>query len=256
LSFDNNDFQRFPVSPSEYEDPNGDSKFPNENFQRRKLSFFTLAVLLLFFPLLSLPIAGNYQEGMELLADSPIAFIYLPTMVTHWLIFLLIFLTVRHENTGLRGLGFKRIRLLDILWAGAFLLVSNLILSLLSLGLEQFGLGIPGEIELMLPDTGAERIVWVFLSLTAGICEETAFRGYLITRLKLFGKSKSWIIPLIISSLVFGIGHTYQGVGGFIMISIYGLMFGILYIKTGSIWPCVIAHFFQDFSALFFPFQN
>lgn len=256
MSFDNNDFQRFPVSPSEHEPQSGESKFPNENFQRRILSFLTLAILLLFFPLLSIPFAGDYQEALTLLADSPIAFIYIPTMVTHWLLFLLVFLTVRHEKTGLRGLGFKNIRLLDLLWAVAFLLASNLILTLLSLGLEQFGLGIPGEIELMLPDTGAERIVWVFLSLTAGICEETAFRGYLITRLKLFGHSKSWIVPVVVSSLAFGMGHTYQGVGGFIMISIYGMMFGILYIKTGSIWPCVIAHFFQDFSALFFPFQN
>ncbi len=256
MSFDENNFERFPVSTPGIERPVDESKFPNDNFAKKKLSYFTLAFLLIVFPVLSMSLMGDPKEALELLADSPIALIYLPTMITHWLIFLLIFLTTRSENTGLAGLGFKRIRLLDVLWAVAFLLVSNLILSLLSLLLGKFGLGIPGEIELILPETATERIVWVFLSLTAGICEETAFRGYLLTRLKIFGRTKGWLIPIFVSSLVFGMGHTYQGTGGFILITIYGMMFGLLYIKTGSIWPCIIAHFFQDFSALFFPFQK
>jgi membrane protease YdiL (CAAX protease family) len=255
LSFDDNNFQRFSAPPPEFEPPVVDSKFANENFQRKKLSYFTLAILLLVFPLLSMSIMGDPKEALKLLATSPIALIYLPTMVTHWLIFLLVYLTTRYEKTGLRGLGFKRIRLLDVFWAGAFLLVANLLLSMLALGLEKIGLGIPGEVELILPQTGAERIVWVFLSLTAGICEETAFRGYLITRLKLFSRSKRWIVPVLISSLAFGMGHTYQGIGGFITITVYGMMFGVLYVRTGSIWPGIMAHFFQDFSAAFFPFQ-
>jgi len=256
LNFDENNFERYPISTPGIEPPDGESKFPNEKFSKKKLSYFTLAFLLLVFPLLSMSLVGDPEKALELLADSPIAFIYLPTMITHWLIFLLVFLTTRYENTGLRGLGFKRIRLLDIFWAFAFLLVSNLLLSLISLLLGKMNLAIPGEIELILPKSGTERIIWVFLSLTAGICEETAFRGYLITRLKLFSRIKGWIFPILASSLAFGMGHTYQGAGGFILISIYGIMFGVLYVKTGSIWPGIIAHFFQDFSALFFPFQN
>ncbi len=256
MSFDENNFQRFPVSTPGTERPNGESKFPNDNFERKKLSYITLAFLLIVFPVLSMPLTGDYDKAMEFISNAPIALIYLPTMIAHWLIFLLIYLTTRHENTGLRGLGFKRIRLIDFFWAVAFLLVSNLTLSLIALLLGKIGITPPGEIEWMLPETGAERIVWVFLSITAGICEETAFRGYLITRLKIFGRTKGWLIPILVSSLAFGMGHTYQGTGGFILITIYGMLFGLLYIRTGSIWPCIIAHFFQDFSALFFPFQN
>jgi uncharacterized protein len=256
LSFDNNDFQSPSVPPPEYQPPAGDSKFPNENFQTKTLSYITLVVLLLVVPVLSMTAIDDPKKVLKLLAGSPIALIYIPTMVTHWLIFLLVYLTTRYEKTGLRGLGFKRIRLLDLLWAGAFLLVANLVLAMLSLALEKIGLGIPVEVELILPQTGAQRIVWVFLSITAGICEETAFRGYLITRLKILNRTKSWVVPILISSLAFGIGHSYQGVGGFIAITVYGMMFGILYVKTGTIWPGIIAHFFQDFSAAFFPFQN
>ena len=66
-------------------------------------------------------------------------------------------------------------------------------------------------------------------------------------------RSFVWLIPVILSAVVFGACHAYQGLPGFILLSIYGAMFSILYIRTKSIWPCIIAHFFQDFSALFFP---
>jgi len=253
---DENNFERIPVSEVDIGQSERESKFPVDNFRKSRLSYFTLAFLLIVFPVMSMSLIGDPAEALELLADSPIALIYLPTIITHWLIFLLIFLTTRLEKTGLPGLGFTKIRLIHLLWAIAFLLVSNLVLSLLTLLLDAVGLSIPVEIELILPETGTERIVWVLLSLTAGICEETAFRGYLITRLKIFGRTKGWLIPVLLSSLVFGMGHTYQGGGGFILISIYGIMFGLLYLKTGSLWPCIIAHFFQDFSALFFPYQR
>ncbi|HWR82135.1 MAG TPA: CPBP family intramembrane glutamic endopeptidase, partial [Candidatus Deferrimicrobium sp.] len=87
----------------------------------------------------------------------------------------------------------------------------------------------------------------------AGVCEETAFRGYLMTRLRLLGRFRSWAIPTVISAVAFGICHAYQGLPGFIVITAYGVMLSILYIRTGSLWPPIIAHFFQDFAALFVP---
>jgi membrane protease YdiL (CAAX protease family) len=201
-------------------------------------------------------VIGDPSAALKKLADSPIYLIYIPTIVTHWLIFLLIFLTTYREQTGLVGIGFRKIRLIDFFWALAFLLASNLLLSLISVLLKLINLEIPGELELILPKTGAERILWVFLSITAAICEETAFRGYLITRIKIFGGTKGWVLPVILASLAFGSGHAYQGIGGFILIFFYGAMFAILFLYTGTLWPAVIAHFFQDFSALFFPFQR
>ncbi|SYZ72713.1 putative Abortive infection protein [Candidatus Zixiibacteriota bacterium] len=225
-------------------------------FRRSRLSYLTLFFLLLLWPAVSLLTTGDPAEALKILSASPIFFIYLPTMVIQWMVFLLVFLTTYREGTGLAGIGFGRFRLLYLFWGIAFLLVSNLLLSLISLLLTALGLTIPGELELILPKTGAERIIWAFLAATAAICEESAFRGYLITRIKILSGLKSWVIPIILSSLAFGSGHAYQGVGGFILISIYGSMFALLFLKTKSLWPVVIAHFFQDFSALFFPFQK
>jgi membrane protease YdiL (CAAX protease family) len=216
----------------------------------------TLVFLLVIWPALSIGFIGDPSETLKQLAVSPVLLVYVPTIITQWLLFLLVYLTTIREKSGLKGIGFKRIRGIDFLWALAFLLVSNLILSAISVALGWVGIKIPGELGLILPNTPTERVFWAILSLTAAVCEETAFRGYLLTRLKIFTRSRGWIIPVLIASLAFGTGHTYQGVGGFVLISIYGMMFCLLFIRTGSLWPVVIAHFFQDFSALFWPYPG
>jgi membrane protease YdiL (CAAX protease family) len=226
------------------------------NFRKSRLSYFTLLLLLILWPVFSIAVSGDPTKLLEELSESPIYLVYLPTILIQWLIFFLIYLTVHHEGMGLGSIGYRRIRVIDFFWAMAFLLGSNLVLTLLWFLLSLVNLHIPGEIGLILPSTLMERILWTILALTAGVCEETAFRGYLITRLKIFGKSGGWIIPILASSLAFGSGHLYQGSGGFILITVYGAMFAVLFLKTGSLWPGIIAHSFQDFSALFFPFQR
>ncbi|MCX6826514.1 MAG: hypothetical protein NTV06_04490, partial [candidate division Zixibacteria bacterium] len=99
-----------------------------------------LFFLLILWPVSSIVFVGDPKETLRILSASLIYFVYLPTMVTQWLIFLFIFLTTYRERTGLAGIGFKRIRFLDFLWAIAFLLVANLLLSLLSLFLKTIGL--------------------------------------------------------------------------------------------------------------------
>ena len=99
----------------------------------------------------------------------------------------------------------------------------------------------PGELAFLIPTDPVGRVVWVMVSFTAGFCEEIGFRGYLMTRLRIVGKMKSWVIPAIVSSLVFGICHAYQGIPGLILLSVYGGLFAVLYIRTGRLWPCIIA---------------
>jgi uncharacterized protein len=255
ITSENEDYERIPIEPS---GPPPDMMPAEEPvFRKSRLTYFTLFLLLILWPGSSLIFMDNPLESLKLASVSRIIIIYLPTILIQWLIFALILLTVIREGTGFRDIGFKRIRIIDFFWAIAFLLVSNLILSLLSLLLKATaGLEIPGELELILPQTTAERIVWAILSITAGVCEEAAFRGYLITRIKIVGRFKNWLVPITLASLAFGSGHVYQGAGGFILLSIYGAMFALLYWRTGSLWPPIIAHFFQDFSALFFPFQK
>ncbi len=225
----------------------------NLNFRTSKLTYVSLFFLIIAYPMMSIGFVDDPTQMLKSLNPGTLMFLLISTIIMQWTIFLLLYVSVFRENTGLAGIGLKKIRGVDFLYAIAFLLSANLILTGLAWFLAKIGLPMPGEIGLLIPEDPFGRGVWVAVSFTAGFCEETAFRGYLMTRLRIIGKFPSWIIPTIISAVVFGACHAYQGWPGFIVISTYGLMFSLLYLRTKTLWPLIIAHFFQDFGALFFP---
>ena len=227
----------------------------NQNFKTSWFTWFNLTLLVLAYPAISL--LGFTDDPGELLRDltqGMLIVLLVATIVFQWGIFLINYLGTFLEGTGLRGVGLSSLRLVDFSWALAFLLAVNLlILPLIAWGLNRIGMPLSGDLGLLIPTTPFGKFVWVVVSFTAGFCEEIAFRGYLMTRLRLVGKFRSWLIPSIVSALAFGICHAYQGIPGFIMLSIYGLLFSLLYIRTGRLWPCILAHSVQDVANLFFP---
>jgi len=226
----------------------------NADFQLSRWTFVSLAILLLFYPVISLlGIEEDPGAILRSLNQGALIFLLVATILFQWTIFLFNYVTLYFEKTGLAGVGLGRIRLLDFAWAGAFFLAAWTSLTGLAWLLAQVGLPMPGEISLLIPTTPFGKVIWVLVSFTAGFCEEVAYRGYLMTRLRLLGKFKSWVVPTIVSAVMFGVGHAYQGVPGLIVITAYGVLFSLLYIRTGRLWPCIIAHFFQDFGALFMP---
>jgi len=99
---------------------------------------------------------------------------------------------------------------------------------------------IAGNLRKLIPSTGAERIAVVPLALTAGLCEEFLYRGWL---LNLTGYAlKSVWAGLLISSVFFGLAHLYQGRKGMLGTGILGLVFGLIYIAAGSLVPAQILH--------------
>ncbi len=104
---------------------------------------------------------------------------------------------------------------------------------------------IPAELRFALPVSKKEKRDWKMLSVTAGITEEIQYRGYLFFALPLlFSNISIWIV-LIASSLVFGIGHIYQGKEAYKPL-LAGIYFGFLYIVLGSVIPVIIIHILQD----------
>ena len=47
---------------------------------------------------------------------------------------------------------------------------------------------------------------------------------------------------LVLSSVFFGLGHSYQGKSGAVRTGLVGLVFAILYVVSGSIWLPIIGH--------------
>ena len=86
--------------------------------------------------------------------------------------------------------------------------------------------------------------------ITAGFLEEFLWRGYLMERLIDLLGSKSlltWIFVIILSAVIFGVGHGYQGTMGMLKVGAIGFVFGVSYLVVGrNLWPLVLAHALID----------
>lgn len=94
------------------------------------------------------------------------------------------------------------------------------------------------------------KLLTIFVSLSAGVTEELIFRGYVISRLQLFFK-KSYT-TIIISSILFGILHiSYGTINQVIIPTFMGFVFAIYYQKYRNIKIVIICHFLWDSIILF-----
>jgi membrane protease YdiL (CAAX protease family) len=94
-------------------------------------------------------------------------------------------------------------------------------------------------LEPLVPRTASELGTFMRMSVAAGICEEIFFRGFLIWYVSLF--TPLWA-AMLISSLLFGFGHLYQGSQALLRIGLLGFILAGLYVFTGSLWVPIILH--------------
>lgn len=107
-----------------------------------------------------------------------------------------------------------------------------------------FGVRESPVLEALLPRTGVEKAFFVALSLSAGVCEELVFRGFLIGALEVAASSK-WL-AVALSAGVFGMVHAYQRVAGIVRAGLLGLVLTVPVLGTGSLVPSMLAHFIYD----------
>jgi membrane protease YdiL (CAAX protease family) len=124
----------------------------------------------------------------------------------------------------------------------AFLIVSVMLGSII--GSHAQG-GAPSQaVQYLLPHGHTEIALWILLSVTAGICEEVLFRGYL--QRQFMALTKNAPLGIILSAAVFGMSHAYQGFGRAMQIGLLGVMSGILAHWRKSVRPGMFAHALQD----------
>lgn len=103
------------------------------------------------------------------------------------------------------------------------------------------------ETEIMreiIPDSAGEKLVFCGLSLSAGVFEEIAFRGFLMTAVTV--ASGSLVAGVILSSLAFGLLHAHQDAAGALRAALLGAVLCIPLLVTGSIYPSMAAHALID----------
>ncbi len=225
-------------------------QFWNVNFQVSKMTYFCLAFIFLF---VSQAFFGDTTDLFANMDETIRIFTYIVTIISLWILYGVIYLAVIKEKTTVNSIGLVKLRVLDFARGFAILMALFVIATILTYFMAQLGYVIPGEVEMFLPQELFGKLLWVVMSFTAGFCEEAVFRGYLMTRIRLLGKFNSWTVPVILSSLFFGIPHLYQGLAGVVVITAVGALFAVSYVRYKTIWPAVIAHFFLDFLNLFIP---
>jgi membrane protease YdiL (CAAX protease family) len=90
------------------------------------------------------------------------------------------------------------------------------------------------------PVGGVEIAVFALVSITAGICEEILYRGWLVSFLG--AASGSIWIGMVAAAVLFGFGHAYQGRAGVIGTGILGVLFGAMFVLVRSLAPGEVIH--------------
>jgi membrane protease YdiL (CAAX protease family) len=204
---------------------------------------------LLIAPLLGFSLLGSLKPAHQAFSQHHIRQ-YLATLAWEWILAALVVWGIRMRKIPLRQLlGTRRPALRDwrddIVLAAAFWIASVIVLAAIGTVFKLAHLSTPQkELAQLAPQNAIELLLWILLSISAGICEELVFRGYLLQQFSQAGRNLS--IGVLASSLLFGVAHGYEGASGMIAIAIYGALFCALTIKRGSLRPGMMAHAWHD----------
>ena len=84
-------------------------------------------------------------------------------------------------------------------------------------------------------------IMMVFTSaIVPALCEEFLFRGAILSNLEPYGRGSA----ILFSAFLFGLMH--QNLFQIIYTTVLGVVLGVVYVRTKSLWCCVLIHFFNN----------
>ena len=172
--------------------------------------------------------------------------VYLSVTVMNWLLVLFVWKGVRKRGGSFSSLIGGR-------WGSAWDVLRDLgiaaifwaILLATAWGLHRaLGEGHEKSVDVLLPQTLPEILVWIATSVSAGFCEEYVFRGYV--QLQLLALTRSGAGAVVGQGLVFGLMHAYQGWRPVLVIIGMGILFGMLAAWRKTLRVGMVAHAWQD----------
>jgi hypothetical protein len=218
--------------------------------QGHPIPYWHTALLVIILGVLSL---ANVKSGHGARVGQGHVRIYLATMAYEWAFTGYVWWGLRRAGGSLRELIGGRWQsvedfLLDIAIAvgGWFSILLVIAVAAIAMGMNQ-----PGSIDdarkqigFLAPQSGVEVFLWICLSATAGFCEEVLFRGYLQKQFTRLLRNR-WI-ALVVVSIIFGLGHGYEGSQRMVLIALLGVALGVMSMARKSLRPAMVAHTLQD----------
>jgi membrane protease YdiL (CAAX protease family) len=105
----------------------------------------------------------------------------------------------------------------------------------------------------LLPRTRRERHLFTVVGVTAGICEEWLYRGFLLAVVAALSGGLPTVVLVLVAAGAFGLAHAYQGPAGVLTTAVLGGVLAALYLQTGSLLLPVLLHAAIDLRFLLVP---
>jgi len=218
-------------------------------------TLFTLIILLLLAVVLPLMGVQDYRlllrQTREGVADARVKF-YKGVLMWHWPLTIGLLAWWLLSGNGLESLGLipaAEGRQWIVIGVGVFTMLAQVIyLETVSRNAEALTKikEQMGALSNLAPQTRAENQLFGMVAITAGVCEEILYRGLLLATL----------VPLVgmwpavaISSLIFGVGHAYQGISGIAKTGLAGLVLALLTVFSGSLFTAIVIHAVVDLAS-------
>ncbi|HET6669906.1 MAG TPA: type II CAAX endopeptidase family protein [Pyrinomonadaceae bacterium] len=181
--------------------------------------------------------------------------LYAQILVLQWLWAGYVWIGIRRSGTSLRAFvddstltGLRWLRHLGIgiaAWV-AWMVIGSGLATVLRPDAEQLR-----SLQAMFPKTPLERGLWVGFALTAGLCEELVYRGYLLKQFK--AVTGSTLAAVVLQALVYGLAHLVLPAQMVVSVGLLGVLLGVLAVWQRSLVPGMILHVGVGLAALAVP---
>jgi membrane protease YdiL (CAAX protease family) len=221
------------------------------------MEFHIFDYVLVSVLVLVLPVYGTWEHRrlmLDLDKGYPNARMnaYKITMIVEWTLSLIVIAWWIYKQRALPdlGLGFEtgpgwKIGSALTLIACGLLVLQTVVIMRSSKKMEDVRKQIE-PLQALLPHNGREARTFAALSITAGLCEELLYRGFLFA---FFYSVLGVWQAVALSSLAFGLGHAYQGLPGILKTGGVGFVAAGLLLLTGSLWAPMLLHAVLDLNS-------
>lgn len=164
----------------------------------------------------------------------------------HWCSVALIGMLLKRKGSVLKDIGLDLSPLRIALMIGVPVVIGGTLIMLRKMGIDH-GSKSP---EVVSPFTNGERWFWIFMSFTAGFCEELVYRGFAIRALQGLN-IRTWL-AILAATLSFVLMHGVSVLTSvpFVIIYVAGLLFSALFIWRRSLIPGIILHTLFDLMSI------